>query len=219
MNVSTSPTERRHAVSGAPSSRTGVAQVSARTTLSKHPCSLRNTLSCRMQWVGQRDALVGWAASLDREWSLFLTLTFRPEKRVPQHHAITAGQRFVRWCSAWRDPILGVPLFRCSLWSAESHLTGDVHIHAISACTPLTSVAHMRTSRETVASSGPRSCRVCDRGALDDPLWLRLKESWFAHYGIARIYPYDAKYRFGAEGYVVKYVLDEKCLDWGVVTA
>lgn len=219
MPVSTASDGATAAVPSNGTARSGVSRTRAvPTTLSRHPCRLRNTLSCRLQWVGQRDALVEWASALDREWSLFLTLTFRPDRKVPPHHALTAGQRFVRWCSAWRDPILGRPLFRCSLWSAESHLTGDVHLHAISACTPLTSVEHMREP-PTRGVSSPRPCRVCSHLTSDAPLWRRLKESWFAHYGIARIYPYDARYRLGAEGYVVKYVLDEKCLDWGVVTA
>lgn len=60
---------------------------------------------------------------------------------------------------------------------------------------------------------------VCQRCAdLDGPLWRRLKESWFFHHGIARIYPYNPVYKLSAERYVLKYILDEKCLDWGVLT-
>ena len=47
-------------------------------------------------------------------------------------------------------------------------------------------------------------------------MWRRLKESWFLHHGIARIHPYDPEYKFGAERYVMKYILDDKCLDWGL---
>lgn len=69
-------------------------------------------------------------------------------------------------------------------------------------------------------SSLSTACRMCSRTAAnnDAPLWRRLKESWYAHYGIARIYPYDRKLGGGAERYVLKYILDEKCLDWGVLT-
>lgn len=184
---------------------------------SRHPCALHGTTACKLEAVAIRSTLTEWAASLDREWSLFMTMTFRRD--VPRHHAMTAGSRFVRWCSAWRDPVLGTPLFRCLLWSAEEHLTGSVHLHAISACTPLTSVEHMRrSSRPDASFPRPRPCRTC-AGVTDGPLWRRLKESWFAHWGIARIYPYDPQYRLGAERYVIKYILDEKCLDWGVVTA
>ena len=132
---------------------------------------------------------------------------------------MNAGANFVRWSSGWLDPVLGRGLFRLSLWSAESHLTGDVHLHAISACTPLTSVEHTTPWTRRGSSSRRRSCATCGEVATDGPLWRRLKESWYAHHGIARIYPYDPAYRLGAEGYVLKYILKETCLDWGVVTA
>jgi len=184
---------------------------------SSHPCSLHGTPACKLEFVLTRSTLVEWAEKLSSQWDLFLTLTFRDP--LPKHHALSAGRRFVRWCSGWRDPVLGTALFRCSLWSAEEHATGNVHLHAISACTPLTSVDHTTPSPKRGESSARRTCRTCRYVATDGPLWRRLKESWFKHYGIARIYPYDPTYRLGAQGYVVKYILDEKCLDWGVASA
>lgn len=197
----------------------------ARTTRSKHPCALRNTRSCKLTWVGDRQALVTWAAALDTEWSLFQTHTFRHP--IPARNAMNAGASYVRWCIRWCDPVLHTPLFRLSLWSAESHATGNVHVHAISVCTPLTCIEHYsRRPSDVEKSSGRvRPCRVCSGDTSSDaeaasrnrPLWWQLKESWYAHHGIARVYPYDRNYKLGAEGYVMKYILDDRCLDWGIV--
>lgn len=191
-----------------------------------HPCSLRWSTACRLQDVSRRDALLSWAAKLDPTWSFVVTLTFR--HAIPSRNALTAGLKFARWASGWRNPVLQRGLFRCSLWSAEGHLTGNVHIHALSACTPLASVEHMRSTRPQ-ASRPWRSCLTCESSRAlggvnpddspgEQPLWRRLKESWFVHHGIARVYPYNPTLRFGAERYITKYILDEKCLDWGVLT-
>jgi hypothetical protein len=48
------------------------------------------------------------------------------------------------------------------------------------------------------------------------PAWRRLKESWYAHWGIMRCVPYDPEFKCGAERYVMKYILDENVLDWNV---
>lgn len=158
-----------------------------------------------------------WAAGLDgkmmmppqgsllnepmpRRWTWFATLTFR--KPTPMHRAHCAWDRLRRWLSslAW-FPLEDSP---CSLllWSVEPHETGNAHIHALLAHTHETSVAHCAR------------CRNADRR-----LWKRLNESWYKHHGIARFRPYDSGLAFGAERYVVKYVLDNRWgdqVDWGV---
>ena len=180
----------------------------------------------------ERQELLAWAENLDRSvstirtdgvskqtllpigamdstlvapdvWTFFLSLTFRHS--IPGHLAMNAGQRLVRWCSAWR-PASGArtPLFRLLLWSAEGHVTGNVHLHALSVTTPAVSPTHCRRCRDKVSSLFAS--------------WQKLKESWFLHHGIARIRPYNPSLNFGAARYVTKYVLDESCLDWGVET-
>lgn len=157
----------------------------------------------------ERQEMIAWASNLDRNltplipdnqgWTFFETLTFR--NAIPPHHAMSAARLMWRWKSAWRQS--GVGLFRLLLWSAEGHVTGNVHLHALSVCTP---------------GASPRHCRRCRSSEVYAETWRRLKESWYIHYGIARIYPYDPTLRTGAAGYVAKYVLDENCLDWGVFT-
>lgn len=162
-----------------------------------------------------RQTVIAWASQLDKkrtplltdqgEWTFFLTMTFR--KPIPRHHALTAGRHFVRWCSAWRTGSPGAKrtkVFRLLLWSVEEHQTGNVHLHALSV---------------TTLAVSPTHCRRCqDRVSSHPDLWRQLKESWFLHYGISRVYPYDRNLRFGAERYVTKYVLAETCLDWGIET-
>ena len=161
----------------------------------------------------ERQQLLTWASELDRsltpltpgnlQWTFFLTLTFRYP--IPTHLAMNAGQKLHRWSSAWRVALgARTPFFRLLLWSAEGHATGNVHLHALSVTTPAVS---------------PRHCRRC-RGIVSShrELWRKLKESWFLHYGIARIRPYDPSLNFGAARYITKYVLDESCLDWGIFT-
>lgn len=166
-----------------------------------------------------RQEVIRWASTLDSQstplvpgnlrWTHFLTLTFA--RSIPTHHAHHAGRLLNRWLTGWRgcecQGARGFRLFRFTLWSAEGHLTGNVHLHALSVISPAPSVTHCRRCH-IVASSVSRSW----------PLWKLLKESWFIHHGIARVFPYDERLTCGAEGYVTKYVLDEKCLDWGVVT-
>lgn len=160
-----------------------------------------------------RQELIAWAGQLDKqrnpllprqgEWTFFLTMTFR--NSIPRHHAMSAGRNLLRWCSAWRTECpggKGSKLFRLLLWSAEEHQTGAVHLHALSVTTPAVSPTHCRRCHEKVSSLSN--------------VWRKLKESWFHHYGISRVYPYNPALRFGAERYVVKYVLAETCLDWGV---
>lgn len=215
MSVSTSPgtvCARSRSTRGFAARR----RTPVRNIPNKHPCSLHGTTACRLEAAAIRSALVGWATRLDTAWTHFLTLTFR--KPIPSHLAMNAGASYVRWVSGWRDSVLRTLLCRCSLWSVEGHSTGNAHVHALLACTQLTSFEHMTERSPRDGFSRHRACRTCGGpGKSEEPLWHRLKESWFKHYGIARVYPYDPTLRMGAEGYVVKYVLDEKCLDWGVV--
>ena len=147
-------------------------------------------------------------------WSFLMHLTFR--NPIPNHHAMTAGAHLNFWCSGWRT-LQKDCMFRLLLWSAESHILGNVHLHALSVCTPLDFAEHMRLRRSRGRESWSRECGPCSQRAVaEGPDWRRLKESWYVHHGIARVYPFDPRFRFGAERYVVKYILDEKCLDWGV---
>lgn len=64
-----------------------------------------------------------------------------------------------------------------------------------------------------------RHCKRCQRRVSSLRTdWRKLKESWFIHNGLGRFYPYDPKLTCGAVGYVLKYILKETCLDWGVWT-
>jgi len=137
----------------------------------------------------------------DPPWTWFMTMTFRPPG-LPPHLAMSAGQRLTRWCSAWRTFRGGreETLFRCLLWSAEEHKTGLVHLHALSVTTP---------------GALPTHCPRCHESSAN-PLWKTLKESWWQHWGISRVFPYNPKLAFGAEAYVTKYILKPTCLDWGL---
>lgn len=155
----------------------------------------------------RRTLQIAWFATLDKQspWTMFTTMTFRPESRVPRHHAATAGLRFQSWLSRWRSGWhLKPSVHQLVLWSAEEHKSGDVHLHALWAHTRGRSQLH---------------CARCKSQLSDEePDWRVFKDSWFIHWGIGRFYPYDEKMRFGAERYVVKYILDERCLDWGIWT-
>lgn len=172
------------------------------------------------EWRGprQRQALVEWAKTLTPEWTFLHHHTFRTP--IPPYHAMSAGAALNRWCSGLLPTATaGRSIFRLLLWSAEGHLTGNVHLHALSVCTPVTSFVHMQPRPRPSNDAARRRCCGCDQRAISEgPMWRRLKESWYHHHGIARIHPYDPKYAFGAERYVIKYILDERCLDWGVET-
>lgn len=148
---------------------------------------------------------IEWFAKLDRqlqmEWTYFHTHTFRPQRSIPRHKYLTAGPRLIRWCSGW-STLTGAHKFRLLLWSAEEHKSGLVHLHALSACSP---------------DPLQRHCDECLTTLRLSPEWRTLKESWWLHWGKAKIEPYNPALRFGAERYVTKYVLDEQCLDWGVM--
>lgn len=156
------------------------------------------------QAVRNRTESVDWFAKLDRQmkgqWSYFLTMTFR--EAIPRHLSHIASSKLISFCSAWAT-LSGGKHFKFLLWSAEEHMTGSVHLHALSV-----------NSREPIQ----RHCEKCLRALSCGPEWKILKESWFMHHGIARVFPYKPELRFGAERYVTKYVLDEKCLDWGIET-
>lgn len=177
-----------------------------------------NTEKLMHQWKKEhlpaRDAILRWAQGLEKDltpllprsngWSYFGTMTFR--RGIPSYHALSASARLLTWCSRWRvaAPRTAKPLFRLLLWSAEGHASGNVHLHALSAC---------------IHSMSPAHCGRCTGSSSPhDPPWRILKESWYTHHGIARVRPYDAQLGGGAEGYVLKYVLKETCLDWGVAT-
>lgn len=150
---------------------------------------------------------IEWFAQLDRAhqrpWTMFATMTFRPEASLPRHRALEAGRRFTLWLSAWRGALArGGRVIRLALWSAEEHKSGNVHLHALWAHFPGQSVKHCNRCLSLLTPT--------------EPDWRVFKDSWFIHWGIGRFYPYNEKLRFGAERYVTKYVLAENCLDWGV---
>lgn len=172
--------------------------------------------------------MIEWASQLDAktgdQWTYFMTMTFGPSRKqmhptmrgsdgwkaarlwpgtLPRHHAMSAGARFLGWLSRWRRCVPTESPWQLVLWSAEEHLSGNVHIHALSVCTPEVLWWH---------------CRECRRALSRSPNWRVLKESWWTHYGKAQVRPYDPAYRFGAERYVTKYVLGDKNLDWGIAT-
>lgn len=167
-----------------------------------------------------RHELIQWAAQLDRtcqgNWSYFLTMTFGRREipkgsgkfrgsSIPKHHALSAGPKLVRWCSRWTTVgLLDSPSarsFRLLLWSAESHASGDVHLHALSVNTQKVLQRH---------------CDSCASALRLSPDWKIMKESWWLHHGRCTVFPYDPALNMGAERYVTKYVLDESCLDWGI---
>lgn len=157
------------------------------------------------------------------QWTHLMHLTFRYP--IPRHHPLTGGASFVRWLSGWRESGAsgpGAPLCRISLWCAEEHASGNAHIHALSAFTLGALSKHCVPRAQAASSNRWRVCPGCDAqvSTSEGPLWRRLKEAWFYHNGIARVYDYDPSYAFGAERYVLKYILDDtrRVLDWGVWT-
>lgn len=166
-----------------------------------------------LEWGDIRTEVCRWAHELatdpltsEERWTYFLTLTWR--KPLPLHHATSAGRLLTRWLQGWREsrsarkPASSQKTTRCLLWSAEGASTTHVHAHALLVSTPGVFNWH---------------CKRCERASKLSPEWRRLKESWYCHYGIARIEPYKPALRFGAERYVLKYILSESVLDWGVV--
>lgn len=155
-----------------------------------------------------------WAQGLDQTatpllptqqgWTWFLTSTFRHP--IPPHHALTASRRLTTWSKAWHGTSSARgSTFRLLLWSAESHKSGNVHLHALSVCTPGAFLKHCPRCQDRVSSLRTD--------------WRKLKESLYIHHGLARVYRYDPTLTCGAVGYVLKYILSRNCLDWGVWTA
>lgn len=144
--------------------------------------------------------ILAWAAKLKgKEWTIFGTFTFR--RPIPARHAVSAVRLWTSWLRRMSGTG-GEASCRCALWSAEAHVNGNVHIHALLEFTPS---AYWTHCEECAASFHPKG-----------PFWRVMKESWYFHRGIARCTPYNPALCFGAERYVVKYVLKENCLDWGV---
>jgi len=91
-------------------------------------------------------------------------------------------------CRAGLEPISRL------VWCVELQLRGTAHIHALMVGGALTSGPH---------------CARCFRETGWNwhwPLWRVLKESWYAHHGIARIFPFDERRGGGVAGYVAKYM-------------
>ena len=179
----------------------------------------------------ERKELVEWARTLTAGWSFYATLTFRPEKcrRCPDRNPSqgcpipkdkrlphlmpcahrrdrtlsvqTAVQRFKSWLYQ-RDKSAREGFWRGVLWSVEPHQTGAPHIHALFERTPEPMTGH---------------CRSCADGIrFSEPEWKQWNESWYYHHGIARFYVFDPARGFGAENYVLKSILSENMLDWGI---
>jgi len=139
--------------------------------------------------------MVQWLTKQPWKWDLFATFTFR----TPTSRDLTARSRLNSWLSRFAEVPLLNPVRWC-LWSAERHSTGNVHIHALLECTGNTSWQH---------------CKRCNHVfAHGRPLWSALKESWYVHHGIARVYPFDPTRQIGGVNYVVWYILSEESVDW-----
>jgi len=41
-----------------------------------------------------------------------------------------------------------------------------------------------------------------------------LKESWYKHYGIARVFPFNPELKIGGLTYVVWYIVSDQCETW-----
>jgi len=167
-------------------------------------------------WVNQTGAIRDWMEahsefSVDPRTALkevvtaflvpapthFLTLTFSEITTSPS----IARDSLRWWLHRWRANKRSSPISRL-LWSAELQSRGTAHIHALS-----------------VAGQHPTSphCPSCFRKMgtnLSWPYYHIIKESWYHHHGIARVYDYDAARGGGCAGYVTKYVLSDECCDW-----
>lgn len=153
----------------------------------------------------------------------WMTFTFRD----PTCSATLAADRFRSWLSRWRrvGSSAGAspqgwrsPVSRI-LWCVETQLRGTAHIHALGVRGTSTLTTHCKKcSRRTVfdVTSGlSRSVRAFDP---DWPVWRNLKESWFCHWGIARIFPFDPLRAGGVLGYLTKYMFKStgESPEWGM---
>jgi len=132
----------------------------------------------------------------------YATLTFR--KCATRTSIAVDSLRL--WLSLWNKRGKSSPISSL-LWSAELQQRGTAHIHALLICATTITSPH---------------CSACFRGMginLAWPTYHHLKESWYCHHGIARIYPFDQKRAGGCAGYVTKYILSDECCDWGLWTA
>jgi len=127
----------------------------------------------------------------------WITLTFRN----PDVHTLTAmgslrcwlqrwaiAQRLNSGCQEARPPISRL------VWCAETQSRGTAHIHAL--------------GDKAAEISGPHCARCWNAKGWNSTWsqWQILKESWYVHHGIARIYPYDESRGGGVAGYVAKYM-------------
>lgn len=137
----------------------------------------------------------------------WMTLTFRN----PATRNDTAAAALRCWLSLWRAKVRSdtgrhpapSPLSRL-FWCAETQSRGTAHIHALSV---------------TGVDQPTPHCRRCfqQMGYNQSwPLWLRMKESWFVHHGIARIYPFDCTRVAGVVAYIVKYMWKTADPEWGL---
>lgn len=129
----------------------------------------------------------------------YLTMTFRK----PDTRATIAVDALRCWLSVWRTQGRRCPLSRI-LFSVEAQSRGTAHLHALSDSGPPPTYSHCA---KCFASMGWNSSW---------PTWQILKESWYQHHGIARIYPFDETRAGGCAGYVTKYILSDECCDWGL---
>jgi hypothetical protein len=127
----------------------------------------------------------------------WMTFTFRNAKTT----AIGATEALRSWLSCWgrrqRSSLAGrsacQPISQL-IWCVEMQLRGTAHIHALGVSGAPISGAH---------------CVHCySRTAWNPnwPTWRILKESWYVHSGIARIFPYDDARGGGVAAYVAKYM-------------
>jgi len=131
-----------------------------------------------------------------RKPTWFLTWTFRDQTDNPT----VAVARLKCWLSTWNRHSALDP-FRSLLWSAERHVMGSVHIHALSVGPEQALLPH---------------CRRCENASSRQQAFQRLKESWAIHHGWCRCFPYRDDIGRGGMTYVAKYILDPRCLDWGI---
>lgn len=123
----------------------------------------------------------------------WVTLTFRRSTTS----CLSAMGALRSWLSQWARASLragGQPPIKRLVWCVELQLRGTAHIHAL--C-----IGHPE-------HSGPH-CASCFRKMgynRSSPLWWVLKESWFHHHGIARVYAFDTARAGGVSAYVAKYM-------------
>lgn len=145
----------------------------------------------------RRRDLVCWIQRRNPRWTWFATLTFR----TPTRHSHIASSRLRSWLTRSRIP--SAASCKSLLWSAERHVNGSVHLHALLECSLV-----QLSLLDNPLPADPGS------SALRSWSYQELNDDWYHHHGIARFHPFDEERACGGITYVVKYVMSESCIDW-----